>query len=98
MASYSSVEPWQIIERHGGSSPKELLCEFLAVTKMNANNCSYAGGWPITLSFSHRVGEVMEHLAPGQAVEAGYKYHRWPVIYLSMRKVRNVLRSSATLP
>jgi hypothetical protein len=68
-------EPWEIIEHHGGSSPKELLREVLALTKMNVNNCSYADGRPITLSFSQKVGEVMKHLVTGRAVEAGYKFY-----------------------
>jgi Domain of unknown function (DUF4365) len=68
-------EPWEIIEHHGGSSPKELLREVLALTKMNVNNCSYADGRPITLSFSHKVGEVMKHIPAGESVEAGYKFY-----------------------
>ena len=68
-------EPWEIIEHHGGSSPKELLREVLALTKMNVNNCSYADGKPITLSFSKKVGEVMKHIPAGQSAEAGYKFY-----------------------
>lgn len=68
-------EPWEIIEHHGGSSPKELLREVLALTKMNVNNCSYADGLPITLSFSHKVGEVMKHIPQGEDAETGYKFY-----------------------
>lgn len=68
-------EPWEIIEHHGGSSPKELLREVLALTKMNVNNCSYADGRPITLSFSRKVGDVMKHIPPGQSAETGYKFY-----------------------
>jgi hypothetical protein len=68
-------EPWEIVEHHGGSSPKELMREVLALTKMNVNNCSYADGRPITLSFAKKVGEVMKHIPAGESVEAGYKYY-----------------------
>lgn len=68
-------EPWEMIEHHGGSAPKELLREVLTLTKMNVNNCSYADGAPITLAFSGKVGEVMKHLAEGQIVQTGYKFY-----------------------
>lgn len=68
-------EPWQIVEHHGGSAPKDLLREVLALTKINVNNCSYADGVPITLSFSHKVGEVMKHIPEGSTVETGYKFY-----------------------
>ena len=68
-------EPWEIEEHHGGSSPKELLREVLALTKMNVNNCSYADGVPITLSFSSKVGEVMKHIPQGELAETGYKFY-----------------------
>jgi hypothetical protein len=47
-------EPWQILERHGSSAPKDLFREVLELTKMNVNNCSSADGTPITLSFSEK--------------------------------------------
>jgi len=55
-------EPWQITQHIGGSSPKELFREILALTKMNFNNCSFADGTPITVSFSRKIGEVMKHI------------------------------------
>lgn len=55
-------EPWQIIQHIGGSSPKDICREILALTKMNVNNCSFADGTPITLSFSQKVGEIMKHV------------------------------------
>jgi hypothetical protein len=42
---------------------------------MNVNNCSYANGKPITLSFLKKVGEVMNHVVPGGSVEAVYKFY-----------------------
>lgn len=30
--------------------------------KMNVNNCSFADGTPITLSFSKKVSEIMKHI------------------------------------
>lgn len=66
--------PWQIVEHHGGSSMKELFREVLELTKMNVNNCSYADGVPITLSFSEKIGEIMKH-AEGQDIQTHYKFY-----------------------
>lgn len=55
-------EPWQITQHVGGSSPKDIFREILALTKMNVNNCAFADGTPITLSFSQKVGEIMKHI------------------------------------
>jgi hypothetical protein len=68
-------EPWQIIQHIGGSSPKELLREVLVLTKMNFNNCSFADGMPITLSFSRKVGEIMKHIPEDGVVQSQYKFY-----------------------
>jgi hypothetical protein len=56
-------EPWQITEHYGSSAPKDLLKEVLVLTKMNVNNCAFADGTPITLSFSQKIGEIMKHIS-----------------------------------
>lgn len=66
--------PWQITECHGGSSPKQLMRDVLELTKMNVNNCAYADGIPITLSFAKKIGEIMKH-AEGQDVQTHYKFY-----------------------
>lgn len=66
--------PWQITEFHGGSSPKQLMREVLELTKMNVNNCAFADGVPITLSFSKKIGEIMKH-AEGQDIQTHYKFY-----------------------
>jgi len=70
-------EPWQIIEKHGGSSEKNLFREVLQLTKMNVNNCSFADGTPITLSFSHKVGEIMKHVPEDRDadLQTGYEFY-----------------------
>ena len=68
-------EPWQIIERYGSSSPKELLREVLELTKMNVNNCSFADGTPITLSFSGKIGDIMKHVSDDDPVQTSYRYY-----------------------
>jgi len=68
-------EPWQITERHGSSSPKDLLREVLALTKMNVNNCSFADGIPITLSFAQKIGEIMKHIPADGKVQPKYKFY-----------------------
>ena len=66
--------PWQITEAHGVSSPKQLMRNVLELTKMNVNNCAYADGFPITLSFSKKIGEIMKH-AEGHDVQAHYRFY-----------------------
>ncbi len=68
-------EPWQIIDHHGGSAPKDLFKEVLALTKMNVNNCSFADGTPITISFSKMIGEVMKHIPRDGKVQPKYKFY-----------------------
>lgn len=68
-------EPWQITDHHGESAPKELLCEVLALTKMNVNNCTFADGVPITLSFSQKIGDIMKHIPEDEKVQPTYKFY-----------------------
>lgn len=68
-------EPWQIIERHGSSAPKDLFREVLELTKMNVNNCSFADGTPITLSFSEKIGEIMKHVSDEDVVQTSYRFY-----------------------
>ena len=70
-------EPWQILERHGSSAPKDLFREVLELTKMNVNNCSFADGTPITLSFSEKIGEIMKHVSEEEAntLQTSYKFY-----------------------
>lgn len=68
-------EPWQIIAHHGSSAPRELFKEVLALTKMNVNNCSFADGTPISLSFSQKIGDIMKHIAPDGKVQPQYKFY-----------------------
>src|SRR5581483_1492102 len=67
--------PWEITQ-HVGDTPKEnLFREILALTKMNVNNCSFADSWPITLSFSKMVGEIMKHIPEGGKVQSKYRFY-----------------------
>jgi hypothetical protein len=68
-------EPWQITGHHGSSAPKDILKEVLALTKMNVNNCAFADGTPITLSFSHKIGEIMKHIKEDGKVQPQYKFY-----------------------
>lgn len=68
-------EPWQITQHIGGSSPKDLFKEVLALTKMNVNNCAFADGTPITLSFSQKIGEIMKHVPTDGVVQPRYKFY-----------------------
>ena len=71
-------EPWQMTDHHGSSSPRDLFREVLALTKMNVNNCSFADGAPITLSFSQKIGEIMKHIPedePDTSIKPEYKFY-----------------------
>ena len=68
-------EPWQITEHHGGSAPEDLFREILALTKMNVNNCAFADGTPITISFSQKVGEIMKHIPEDGIVQPKYRFY-----------------------
>lgn len=68
-------KPWQIIQHIGGSSPRDLFREVLALTKMNVNNCNFADGFPITISFSRKVGEIMKHISEDEIVQSGYRFY-----------------------
>lgn len=68
-------EPWQIIAHHGGSAPKDLFREVLALTKMNVNNCGFADGTPITLSFAKMIGEIMKHVPANGKIQPQYKFY-----------------------
>ena len=68
-------EPWQITDHRGGTAPRDLLLEVLALTKMNVNNCAFADGTPITLLFSHRIGDIMKHIPEGESVHPHYKFY-----------------------
>jgi len=67
--------PWQIVQHIGGSAPKELFREILILTKMNVNNCSFADGTPITISFSRKVGEIMKHVSENETVQSSYRFY-----------------------
>lgn len=67
--------PWQITQHIGGSSPKDLFREVLTLTKMNVNNCNFADGAPITISFSRKVGEIMKHISPEEQVQSSYRFY-----------------------
>jgi hypothetical protein len=44
---------------------------------MNVNNCSFADGTPITLSFSEKIGEIMKHVTEEEAntLQTSYKFY-----------------------
>ena len=67
--------PWHIVQHVGGSAPKDLFREILALTKMNMNNCAFADGAPITISFSRKVGEIMKHISLDGVLQSDYRFY-----------------------
>jgi hypothetical protein len=43
----------------GEASIETILCDVLALTKLNYNSCKYCDGVPVTLKFADAVGEVL---------------------------------------
>jgi hypothetical protein len=68
-------EPWQMIQHIGSIAPKDIFREILALTKMNVNNCAFADGTPITISFSQKVGEIMKHVPEGGDIQSKYRFY-----------------------
>ena len=67
--------PWEITQHIGDTTKTDLFKEVLGLTKMNVNNCSFADGSPITLSFSKMVGEIMKHIPEGGKVQSKYRFY-----------------------
>jgi hypothetical protein len=68
-------EPWQLVDHYGGTAPRDLFRELLALTKMNVNNCTFADGAPITLLFAQRIGDIMKHVPEHGVVRPQYKFY-----------------------
>ena len=68
--------PLQIADHVGQDTPRQtLLCEVLALTKMNWNSAQFGGLLPITLRFSRLVGEIMREIPPDRDPLLQYKYY-----------------------
>ncbi len=67
--------PWYLAQHYGSTSPKKLFQEVLTLTKMNVNNCSFADGTPITLSFAQMIGEIMKHVPDGENIQQTYQFY-----------------------
>lgn len=63
------------VEVIGESTLKQVCEEILALTKLNFNNCNYYSSLPITLSFSHQVGEILHYLPNGVEPPNRYFYY-----------------------
>jgi hypothetical protein len=63
------------IETIGETTLKQICEEILALTKLNFNNCNYYSSLPITLQFSHKVGEILQYLPEGIEPPNRYFYY-----------------------
>lgn len=63
------------IETIGETTLKQISEEILALTKLNFNNCNYYSSLPITLNFSHKVGEILQYLPEGIEPPNRYFYY-----------------------
>jgi len=67
--------PIEILEHHGDSPWNVVLQEILALTKLNWNTADFACREPITIAFSHRVGQILAELPPDQQPLSEYRYY-----------------------
>ncbi|MEK6279363.1 MAG: hypothetical protein AABN95_03340 [Acidobacteriota bacterium] len=67
--------PLQITDHVGDTSLKQLLHESLVLTKMNWNSAEFSGLLPITLRFSHLVGDILREVPKDRDPEPKYKFY-----------------------
>jgi hypothetical protein len=67
--------PLQITDHVGDSPLKQILHESLILTKMNWNSADFSGLFPITLRFSHLVGDILREVPKGRDPEPKYKFY-----------------------
>lgn len=68
-------QPIEILEHHGDSPWNVILQEILALTKLNWNTADFACSEPITIAFSHRVGQILAELPPGLPLRPEYRFY-----------------------
>lgn len=68
-------QPLEILEHHGDTPWNVLLQEILALTKMNWNTTYFACKEPITLAFSHRVGQILAELPQDMPLRPEYRFY-----------------------
>jgi hypothetical protein len=67
--------PLQITDHVGDTSLKQILHESMVLTKMNWNSADFSGLMPITLRFSHLVGDILREVPKGRDPEPKYKFY-----------------------
>jgi hypothetical protein len=68
-------QPLEILEHYGDSPWNVVLEEVLALTKLNWNTADFACREPITIAFSHRVGQILAELPPNQQPLSEYRFY-----------------------
>jgi hypothetical protein len=56
---FETPKPISINIDHGDGDLLTVMCDVLALTKVNYNSCDFASGLPVTLKFANRVGEIL---------------------------------------
>ena len=62
---------WDAVQQ----SPRTLLREVLALTKMNWNTTVFANAEPITISAARVVGDIMRHVGTDGPLQEGYSFY-----------------------
>jgi hypothetical protein len=56
-------------------TPRFLMNEVLALTKMNWNNTQFDGAEPITIQAARQVGSILKYVADDEEVAARYSFY-----------------------
>jgi hypothetical protein len=67
--------PLEIVEHFGDTPPSELSKELLGLSRLNWNTTDYCTFWPVTLSYSQKVGEILGRREPGRKVQQNYYFY-----------------------
>ena len=67
--------PLEVVEHHGDSTPQTICEEIIGLTKMNWNSADFSSGFPITMAFSRRVGEILAEADPDQSPSPLFRFY-----------------------
>jgi hypothetical protein len=68
-------EPLEIVHHIGDSTKKKICEEIIGLSKMNWNNSDFSNKLPITLSFAHKVGEILSYIPEKEDPHPSYKFY-----------------------
>src|SRR5579859_8111741 len=68
-------EPIELRIVESDESPRQIVSETLALTKMNWNNTQFDGKYPITIVCARKVGQILKYLEPNEQPQTRYGFY-----------------------